>query len=243
MTPAETNQEENTQPLLQQGVFARIGGFAHRRRWLALILWVAVLAVVWTVASVAGDNYGNDFALPGTESQQAADLLAEHGAARAGDTIEIVLHDDGGLREPGVEQRVEDMLGDVAGLPNVGQVHSPYDAEGAIAEDGTIGYATVVLEVPSQDMPRPDNQRILDTAQQVEGDGLQAELGGDAARLLAEGGTGTAESVGLLAALVILVLMFGTVIAAGLPIIIALFAVGSTVGVIIVASHVFTIAE
>ncbi|TDE11235.1 MMPL family transporter [Jiangella asiatica] len=224
-------------------MFARVAGFAHRRRWLGLLLWVAVLAGVWTAASVAGDDYRNDFSLPGTESQQAADLLAEHGAARAGDTVQIVLHDDGGLREPGVEQRVEDMLDEIAGLPRVDGVRSLYDDEAAISEDGTIGYATVMLDTPSDDMPRADTERILDAAQEVEGDGLRVELGGDAARLLAEGGTGAAEGAGLLAALVILVLMFGTVIAAGLPIIIALFAVGSTVGVIIVASHVFTIAE
>ncbi|KAB2350376.1 MMPL family transporter [Actinomadura rudentiformis] len=224
-------------------MFARIAGFAHRRRWLALILWVAVMGGAWTVASVAGDDYRNNFTLPGTESQQAADLLAKHGAARAGDTVEIVLRDDGGLRKPGVQQRVKTMLDDVARLPKVGQVHSPYDGEGAISKDGTIGYATVVLDVPSDDMPKADTQRIFDAAQQAEGDGLQAELGGDAARLLGEGGTGAAEGVGLLAALVILVLMFGTVIAAGLPIIIALFAVGSTIGIIVVASHVFTIAD
>jgi RND superfamily putative drug exporter len=239
MTTTETNREETP---LRQGVFVRIAGFAHRRRWLALLLWVAVLAGVWTAASVTGDGYRNSFSLPGTESQQAADLLAEHGAARAGDTVEIVLHHDGGLREPGVQQRVTDMLEDVAGLPKVGLVHSLYDRDGTITEDGRIGYATVLLDIPSDDMPATDTQRILDTVKKVDGAGLQAELGGDAARLLAGGGTGVAEGAGLLAALVILVLMFGTIIAAGLPIVIALFAVGSTVGAIVLASHVFTIA-
>lgn len=234
---------EPTSPRVRQGVFVRIAGFAHRRRRLALLLWVAVLVGVWTVASVAGDDYRNNLSLPGTESQQAADLLAEHGAARAGDTVEIVLHDGDGLRDPGVEQRVEGMLDEVAGLPKVAEVHSLYESAGAISEDGTIGYATVMLEVPSEDMPKADTQRILDSARSVAGDGLRAELGGDAARLLGAGGTGAAEGVGLLAALVILVLMFGTVIAAGLPIIIALFAVGSTVGAIVVASHAFTIAD
>ncbi|GAA2631759.1 MMPL family transporter [Actinomadura fulvescens] len=243
MTLTETNHQEDARPPSKQGAFARLAGFAHRRRWLALILWVAVLGGVWGVASFTGDGYRNDFSLPGTESQRAADLLSEHGAARAGDTVEIVLHRDTGLRDPAVQQRVKAMLAEVSTLPEVGQVRSPYDDQGAISKDGTIGFATVVLEVASDDMPKDDTQRILDTAKKAEGGGLQAELGGDAARVLGEGGTGSAEGIGLLAALVILVLMFGTVIAAGLPIIIALFAVGSTVGVIIAASHVFTIAE
>ncbi|MEU5884146.1 MMPL family transporter [Spirillospora sp. NPDC047279] len=242
MTLTELHREDDARPS-RRGVFVRVAGFAHRRRWLALFLWVAVLGGVWTVASIAGDDYRNDFSLPGTESQRAADLLTAHGAARAGDTLEIVLHRDAGLRDPGVQRRVTAMLGEVSGLPNVGQVRGPYEGGGAISADGTTGFATVMLKVPSQDMPKADTQRVFDAAQAAEGDGLRAELGGDAARLLGEGGTGAAEGVGLLAALVILVLMFGTVVAAGLPIIIALFAVGSTVGVIVAASHVFTIAD
>ncbi|TDC72321.1 hypothetical protein E1193_28000 [Micromonospora sp. KC606] len=75
-------------------MFVRIASFAHRRRWHALTVGVALLACVWAAASVAGDDYRNSPSLPGTESQQAADLLAEHGVARAGDTVETVLHHD-----------------------------------------------------------------------------------------------------------------------------------------------------
>ncbi|WP_174564919.1 MMPL family transporter [Actinomadura chibensis] len=243
MTLTETNREENTRPPEPRGVFVRVAGFAHRRKWLALILWVGVLAGTWAVASVAGADYRNDFSLPGTESQRAADVLAGHGAARAGDTVQIVLHDEGGLGEPDVQRRVTAMLGDVAKLPKVGQVRGPYQDKAALSEDRRIGYATVVLDVPAREMPKADTRRIFDTARKAAGGGLQVELGGDAARLLGQGGTGAAEGAGLLAALVVLVLMFGTVIAAGLPIVIALFAVGSTVAAIVAASHVFTIAD
>ncbi|MFW6724041.1 MMPL family transporter [Streptomyces sp. MAR4 CNY-716] len=235
------DREETAEPPVQKGVFVRVGGFAHRRKWIALALWVAVLAGVWGIATAVGDSYKNDTSLPGTEAQAAADLLKEHGAERAADTIDIVLHDRGGV--DGLRERVDPMLAEVAELPNVGDVQSLYDNPTAIAEDGTIGYATVRLEVASDDMPLEDTERIVDAAQEIEGQGLQVELGGDAVRLLAEGETGTGEMVGLVAALVILVLMFGTFIAAGLPIVIALFAVGSTVGVIVLASHLFTIAS
>ncbi|WP_198663380.1 MMPL family transporter [Jiangella endophytica] len=244
MTLPQLNREEETTPPPERpGVFVRLAGFAHRRRRLALVLWVAVLAGVWAIASMAGDDYRNDVSMPGTESQAAADLLAEHGAARAGDTLQIVLHAESGLRTPGVEERVAALLDEVAGLPRVDGVVSPYDDAAAVAADGTIGYATVMLDTASDDMPVADTERILETVQAAEGDGLQAELGGDAARLLAEAETGVGEMAGLVAALVILVLMFGTFIAAGLPIMIALFAVGSTVGIIVLASHVFTIAS
>ncbi|WP_420079552.1 MMPL family transporter [Streptomyces sp. JL4002] len=217
------------------GGFARIAAFSHRRRRLALVLWLVVMAGVWAAATTAGDDYREDFSLPGTQSQAAADLLAEHGAARAGDTVQIVLQDQGGLKDPAVQDRVGRMLAEVAGQPHVESVRSLYEDAAAIAPDGTVGYATVTLDVPSKEMPKEDSQKILDTARKAAGDGLQVELGGEAARLLGKGAGGAAEGAGILAALVILVLMFGTVIAAGLPIITAVFAVGSTLGAIILA--------
>ena len=226
------------------GVFARVAGFAQRRRWLALALWVLVLVGVWAGASAAGDDYREDYSLPGTESQRAGELLAEHGSAQAGDSLSIVLHDPDGLRgDAAVEGRVTDMLAEVAELPRVAQVVSPYDDATAVSEDGTVGYATVVLDVPSERMELAETEAILDAARTAQGDGLQVELGGDAARQLTEESGGAAEGMGILAALVICVFLFGTVVAAGLPVITALFAVGSALGLVVLASHVFTVAD
>ncbi|RBM17860.1 MMPL family transporter [Streptomyces sp. PT12] len=232
-----------TQPPATGGVFARVAGWAHRRRWLAIGLWLAVLIGVWAGASAAGNDYREDYAIPGTESQEAADLLAAHGSDRAGDTLAIVLARDGGLHDQATRDRVTAMLANVAQLPAVTRVVSLYEDGAALSPDGTVGYATVVLDVPSERMPPEDTERILDTAREAGGDGLTVELGGDAARVLAEGEGGAAEGLGIMAALVILVFMFGTVVAAGLPIITALFAVGSTIGLIILLSHAFTIAD
>ncbi|SDT13560.1 MMPL family transporter [Jiangella sp. DSM 45060] len=225
------------------GVFVRIARFAQRHSLAAIGAWALVLAGIWVAASVTGDDYRNDVSLPGTESQHAADLLDEHGFGRAGDTLQIVFHADAGLDDPSVRDEVERALAEVAALPHVSGLESPYVSPATVAPDGTIGYATATLDVASDDLPLDDVRRIVDTAQSAEMSGLEVEVGGAAARLLAEGETGAAEAVGILAALVILVLMFGTVIAAGLPIVTALFAVGSTVGVIVVASHLFAITS
>ncbi|WUH98426.1 MMPL family transporter [Spirillospora sp. NBC_00431] len=224
-------------------MFVRIARFAQRHSLAALGVWVAVLVGIWVAASMAGDDYRDDVSLPGTESQHAADLMAEHGFGRAGDTLQIVFHADGGLGEPAVRKKVESALAGVEGMPHITRVSSPYAGPSTVSKDGTVGYATAVLDIASDNMSLDEVQRIVDTAKSAEAGGLEVEVGGEAARLLAEGETGTAETVGILAALVILVLMFGTLIAASLPIITALFAVGSTVGVIILASHMFTISS
>lgn len=245
-TPGRVATAPPAPPGRRPGILERLARFGHRRRWTALLLWVAVLVGVQATSMATGDDWRNDFALPGTESEEATELLAEHGSAQAGDTLDIVLADEGtgGLTAPDTRQRVEGMLGEVAELPNVDRVVSLYDDPSqTISRDGTIGYATVVLSVPSEQMPIPDVERIYDTATEIEGDGLQVELGGEAARLLSEEEGSAAEGVGIMAALVVLVLMFGTVIAAGLPVMVAIFAVGSAIGLITLTSHVFTIAD
>lgn len=227
----------------RRSVYERLAVFSQRRRWVALVLWVALLGGVQVAAGLAGTGYRNDFSLPGTESQAATDLLDEHGSPLAGDVVEIVLHDADGLRQSGVRRRVEEMLARVARLPKVARVESPYRGQQAISRDGTIGYATVVLTVKAEEMTRSDVDRIFDTARAAEDGGRQVELGGEAARLLGQEEDFLAEGVGVLAALVILVLMFGTILAASLPVLTAVFAVGSAVGIMVVLSHVLTIAD
>ncbi|MDT0341952.1 MMPL family transporter [Streptomyces litchfieldiae] len=223
------------------GRFGALAGWAQRHRWAALLLWVAVLAAVTLGSQAAGSAYKNDFSLPGTDSQAATDLLKNHGSAQAGDSVEIVLKDGQGI--DGREAAVEEMLAEVAGLPSVADVRSPYADASALSEDGTIGYATVTLDGKAETVPKEDVTAIIDTAKGIEADGLQVELGGDAVRGAEDKGSPTAELAGIVAALVILGLLFGSVVAAAVPLITALFAVGGALGLIVLASHVFTIAD
>ncbi|WP_419994035.1 MMPL family transporter [Streptomyces boninensis] len=223
------------------GVFSRLAGWSQRHRWGALLLWVVVVAAITAGSQAAGSDYRNDFSLPGTDSQAATDLLKEHGAAQAGDSVQIVFKDDDGLH--GERAGVERMLGKVADLPSVTGVRSPYEDRAAVSEDGTIGYATVTLSGKAEEVPKEDVVRIIDTAQAAAGDGLGVELGGDAVRGAVEEEGGAAEGAGMLAALVVLVLLFGSLVAAALPLVTALFAVGGAIGLIGLASHVFTVAD
>ncbi|MEH1128974.1 MMPL family transporter [Micromonospora sp. CPCC 206061] len=221
--------------------FVRIAGWSYRRRWWALLLWVLVLVGVTAASQAVGSDYHNDFSLPGTESQRAIDTLRQHAPAQAGDTVQVVVEAGGGVRS--AQPRVERMLGEVRQLPHVVDVRDPFGTEGAISRDGTIAYATVTLDGRAEDVPADDVRRIIDTAQAAEGDGLRVELGGDAVRGAEESEGGAAEGVGLLAALVILILLFGSLVAATLPILIAIFGVGSAVGLVVLASHVTTVAD
>lgn len=225
------------------GIFERIAAFSFRHKWRALALWAAVLIGVQALSMVVGNDYRNDFSLPGTESHQAQRTLEEKGAAQAGDSVQIVVRDEGGLRTAAHEKRVAAMLKKVAAQDGVTAVVSPYDDKSAVSRDGTIGYATVTLDGLAEEVPKEDRVELIDTAQEFEGGGLRVELGGDAIRSAEEGEGGAAEGAGILGALIILVFLFGSVVAAGLPVITALFAVGSTMGLIVLASRFVTLAD
>ncbi|RIQ20546.1 MMPL family transporter [Jiangella rhizosphaerae] len=207
---------------------------------MAIGLWVAVLAGVTVLSQAVGDDYHDEHTLPGTESQQLSDTLEDAAPAQAGDSVQVVLHDEDGVEAQ--RERIEPMLGELSTLPHVVHVADPFQTPGTMSEDGTIAYATVTLDGTAADVPADAVRDIIDTAQAASGDGLAVELGGDAVRGAEESEGGAAEGAGMLAALVILVFMFGSFLAATLPLITAVFAVGSTLGVIVLLSNVVTIA-
>jgi putative drug exporter of the RND superfamily len=222
------------------GRFGRLAAWSYHHRRKALAAWVAVLIGVTGASAAIGSDYHQRVSLPGSESQAAADVLEARAPARAGDTVQIVVQDPDGLRSPAVRERVDAMLADVRVLPHVAGVASPYEAT-ALSRDGTIGYATVALDGPAAEVPKAAVVRIIETAQAAEG--LRVELGGDAVREAQESEGGGAEGAGLLAALVVLVLLFGSLLAASMPLITAIFGVGTTIGLIALASHAADFAD
>ncbi|HEY8481530.1 MAG TPA: MMPL family transporter [Spirillospora sp.] len=236
---SNTISSPKSPPSPQTGVFGRMASWSQRRRRLALLLWVLTVAVITVGSQAAGSAYHNDFALPGTDSQAASDLMEKHGSLQAGATVQIVFKDSRGLTAD--RAAIDAMLNKVRGLPSVTGVQPP--GPGSVSEDGTIGYATVTLDGSAEDVPAEHVTKIIETAQAAEGGGLQVELGGDPVRGAEEEGGGGAEGAGMLAALVILVLLFGSLVAAAVPLVTALFAVGGAVGLIALASHVFTVAD
>ncbi|MFC8663202.1 MMPL family transporter [Streptomyces sp. NPDC057199] len=223
------------------GRFGALAGWAQRHRWAALVLWVAVVAAITLGSTAAGAAYKNDFSLPGTDSQAATDLFKKHGSDQAGDSVEIVFKDAAGIKS--AKAGIEPMLAEVKGMAGVADVRSPFSDASAVSEDGTIAYASVTLDGKTEEVPKEDVARIIDTAQSIATERLQVEVGGEAARNAEDKAAPTAELTGIVAALVILVLLFGSLLAASLPLITALFAVGGALGLIALASHVFTVAD
>jgi RND superfamily putative drug exporter len=230
----------------QLGAVARVAVWTTRHRGLVLTGWLVVLVVALGASRVIGTSFSNDLALPGTPSQRAADLLQREFPAQAGDQDQIVFEATRGLvTARDVRARIAPRLASVARLPHVTAVVSPYSATGArqISADGTIAYATVTFDEQAKQLPIASIRRVIATAQRAGGSSLQVAFGGQAIEHAERPSLGAATAVGLFAAVVILLLTFGSALAMGLPILTALLGLGIGLGLAGLGSRLLQIPD
>jgi len=228
------------------GVVARAGSWASRHRRVVLIGWIVLLVGSLGISRAVGSNFSNNFSLPGTESQRATDLLQRDFPAQAGDSDQIVLHArEGRITDPTVRAQVEPMLAEVARLPHVSGVVSPYSPAGAhaISRGGQMAFATVNFDERANVLPQASIERVISTAERARTAQLDVQLGGQAIEQAQKPSIGTATLVGLLAAMVILFVTFGSFVAMGLPIVTALLGLGTGIGLAGLASQVIDMPD
>lgn len=217
--------------------------FNHRRTVLAA--WLAALIALTLVHRTVGSDFRDTFKLPGTESAEALTLLQEASPKAGGDTEQIVIAvKRGEVLAPRVQERVEQMLARVASLPYVAFVTSPYSPEGKtqISPDRQIAYATVNLTKQAIDVSADEAKRLVAVAQKAQNEGLRIELGGQAIEAADPPGSSGTGPAFVMAAIVLL-LVFGSMFAAALPLATAAVSLGVGIALIGLLSHVMTTAS
>src|SRR5215831_19340987 len=212
------------------GPLGRLAGVAHRRKGRVILGWLAAFALVIGLSAAFAGDFAADYSAPGSDSKQAQDLLAQRFPVQAGDTVDVVVRSDTGVTGSAVRSDVTALLRELGGMPHVAAVEDPYSTPGDISRDGKTLVSHLKLDVANpMDMPVADSKKLLDVAQAAERPGLDIALGGQTIQAAEQGAIGS-EGIGIAAAAVILLLTFGTVVAAGLPIIVAVagLAVSST---------------
>ncbi|MBV9607547.1 MAG: MMPL family transporter [Solirubrobacterales bacterium] len=211
---------------------------AHRRT--VVVAWIVAAIGIFVVSNAVGKKTASSFTLPGTNSQQAVDLLQSRFPAQAGDADQIVFHAKAGrLTDRADRAAVAAAVARVAGLPHVTSVTSPFAAgQHAISRDGTIGFATVNFDQRANALPKAAVDRVISAAQSARSARLDVELGGQAIEQAQQAPLGFATVVGIAAAIVILLISFGSFSAMVLPIATALLGLVAGLGVINLASHV-----
>ena len=223
-------------------MFQRLARTCYRRRRLVVLAWIGILIAATAVRSGFGGDLRNDFSLPGSESQAASDLLEDGGfVGAAGERGQIVFAASAGIDDPATQRAMEDFFTAVRTEVHDVQVTSPYRGGSQIAPDGSVAFADLAFG----DVP-------LDTAQDRAAqlaalrdntsfpESVQVELGGE---LFYEQSEFSSEGVGLVAAVVILLVAFGSVLAMGLPILTALFGIGCGMAIVMLAAHLLDVPE
>ncbi|MFM9588108.1 MMPL family transporter [Streptomyces scabiei] len=204
----------------------RLGRFAFRRRRLVLLLWIVVLAVVGIGSASVSGTTSDQFTIPGTQSQKALDLLDKEfpQASASGATARVVFEAPDGQRLTSGANRseIESLIAELRKAPLVADVTDPYRSR-LVSESGTITYAQVTYKVAQADVTPEARDALHAVAGQGREAGLSVSLGGNAVQ--EKEGANAGELIGLAVAAVALVITFGSLLAAGLPLLTALLGV------------------
>jgi putative drug exporter of the RND superfamily len=217
---------------------------AHRRR--VILAWVAVAILATALSHAVGPNYVTVFGLPGTESQRASDLLKQEFKAQSGDVDTVVFHvAHGTIEASAVRARITPLLGRISRLAHVAGVVSPYGPSGAVqvSADRTTAFATVNYDKAANLLAADTGKPLLAQVQAIRVPGLQIAAGGQVIEQAEGFSTGSATAVGVIAALLILLLTFGSLTAAGMPLITAAFGLVTSVALIGLATHLTNLSN
>lgn len=212
-----------------------------RHPWRTFASWIVALVAVVLLASTGGGTFADDFSAPGSQSARAMELLQENFPDAAKGKALVVLETRDGTKLDAYDQDVQRVLGDVAALDHVESVADPF-AAGTVSPDGGIAFAELTLDVPEREMGKPAFTVLSDAVSGIDVPGLRVELGGDAVFLNAEDDSSGHVGIGLLVALLVLLVVFGTVVAAVIPIGLSLVAVGAGIGGITLMAGVMDVS-
>ncbi|MGW2289508.1 MMPL family transporter [Streptomyces phaeochromogenes] len=227
----------------------RLGRMAFRRRWCVTLLWVGVLAAVGFGAVKAPAAPEATNSMPGIESQKAFDLMEERfpGTEADGATARIVFVAPDGQKITAADHRraIDTLVERAAGGPQVAGVVNPFQGKAeaeAVSKDATTAYATVTYKAAADDLTDAAKHRLESAIEQARDTGLTVEVGGTALETQPSAG-GSAEAIGVAIAALVLLITFGSLAAAGLPLLTAILGVGVSMASIMALASAFGLSS
>jgi RND superfamily putative drug exporter len=193
---------------------------------------VACLITLWTRFGAAADNN-----FTGSDPGQA--VLSQHFPRASGDTLTLAIRSSAGITSRAVKDRVTGALAPFERAPHVTSVSDPYQVPGHISADGHIAFATIQFDRPSVNIANSEAKSLISDARAASGRGVSFSLGGDLVDLAETPSGGPAEGIGVVAAAIVLLIAFGSLLAMALPIIAALLGIGAGLSLIALLGHLF----
>ncbi len=207
-------------------LLARLGGFAARRHWVVIIAWLVILGGLLAAVKAFGGEYVNNYTVSGSDSAVGLDVLNSTFPQQGGFGGQIVFHAKSGTVSA-QQSAVNQSVTNVSKLPNVIKAVSPFASgnSGAVSKDGTIAYASVGWNVNPDSLDAAYLDKLNNAVAPATKAGLQVEYGGGTGEIGQHTSDLVSEIIGLSCALVLLLLMFGSLIAAAIPLLSAIFSV------------------
>ncbi|MFF0503454.1 MMPL family transporter [Streptomyces fimicarius] len=223
----------------------KLGRLTFRRRGFVALIWVALLAVAGFGAATASTATSSSFSIPGTEAQRAFDLLEERnpGGSADGATARVVFQAPEGekVTDAGNKREISGIVKELqSGSDQIAAVADPFRQQ-AVSQNGSTAYISVSYKVNSMELTDATRDALEDAGKEAQSSGMKVEIGGDALQVMPH--TGTAEIIGVAIAAVVLVITFGSLIAAGLPLVTALVGVGIGVSTITALASVMDLGS
>jgi putative drug exporter of the RND superfamily len=216
---------------------ANLADVAYRRRGRMVLAWIVAAVVIIGLGTSLAGEYEADYDTPGSESEAASELTEQRFSGYSGQEIYVVWKDPDGARSPEAREGVTAFLTEAKRVDHVAE-ETPI----RVSRDGTIGATTLPLTVPGWEVPKEDGEKLIAAAEENSGDGLQIKLGGDPIYAAQE--ASSPEGIGFLGAAIVLLFAFGSVVAAGLPLAMALIGLGiSSGGLILLLANVVDVPD
>lgn len=228
------------------GPLYRLGSFAARRWKLILPIWLIIVIATVLVANSVGRPTNNNLVLPGTGSTEAADLLAEGLPKQANGSVPIVLQaTEGNLTSGANEQAVKQTVKELRNDRYVNQVVSPLSQQGSnsITDDGTLAFISVFLSLSSGDLDTEDAEQVFSKTEPAQRAGIDVSAGGYLGQQLSIPDTSSSDSLGVLVAILILLMVFGSAVAMAMPITTAIMALLTGLAIIGFAGHAIDVPQ
>ncbi|MFH9654000.1 MMPL family transporter [Streptomyces anulatus] len=223
----------------------KLGRLTFRRRRFVALIWVALLAVAGIGAATAPAATSSSFSIPGTEAQRAFDLLEQRnpGTSADGATARVVFKAPEGekVTDPANKSEITGIVkGLETGSKQIASVADPFATQ-AVSQNGSTAYISVSYQVSSMELTDATRESLEDAGKDAQKSGMKVEIGGDALQVMPH--TGTAEIIGVVIAAIVLVITFGSLVAAGLPLVTALVGVGIGVSTITALASVLDLGS
>jgi RND superfamily putative drug exporter len=215
----------------------KLADFAYRRRGRMILAWVVGAVLIIGIGSSLAGEFSADYDTPGSESAAARDITEREFGGFTAQQLYVVWRDPSGAMRPDAQQRIDAFLAEARKVDHVAR-QTPV----RVSDDGKFGTTTLPLTAPGWEIEKEDGERLIAAAERYSRDGMEIKLGGDPIAQAQEGPS--PEGIGFVGAALVLLLAFGSVVAAGLPLIIALVGLGiSSGGLIVLLTNVLDIPD